>query len=390
MSDTPAARLPDGPDPTPTPAQRDACAAEAARSVTALFGGRFLGIPFTHLAHTAHPAPPFVGGSWNYWWQAHYLDAIVDAGLRALRRGELNAAKAHARTGHRLVGTIRLRNLARFTNLLYDDMAWLALAVDRLRLLRAAIDESRPTRRMRTAERVLTAQLRSAMTDDLGGGLFWSTKRDFKNVPATGPAALHLARLGDTGDARRLVDWLYDRLRDAETGLFIDGIRIEGGAERVITDVYTYNQGTVLGVLVTLGDETNLARARELVAAVADRLTVDDGERRPLSTHGGDDGGLFTGILVRYLALAATAPTFGAETTSLARRLVLDTADAVWADRRDRLSDKGVRATVFPAAFGAHARAHELEAHPEPLELSTQVQAWMILEAAAVVAATPA
>jgi predicted alpha-1,6-mannanase (GH76 family) len=375
--------------PAPAPTTPEARAASAEAAVTSQFTGRLLGVPGTHLAQVSHPAPPFVGGSWNYWWQAHYLDAVVDAGLRALRAGDREGADRRARLGHRLVGTIRVRNVLRFTNHLYDDMAWLALAVDRLRLLRAALD--RPgTRRLRTAERVLTTQLRSAMTDDLGGGLFWSTRRDFKNTPATGPAALHLARLGDTAAARSLVDWLYDRLLDGERGLFLDGIRLDGPArtERMVTDVYTYNQGTVLGTLVTLGDATSLERATHLVAACRDHLTTagpPGSQGRPLRTHGDGDGGLFTGILVRYLALAAQHPGLAAETRSAATTLVDDTADALWWGHGPR-SDDDPRLVFSPDPVVPAAAS---QPPGSTVELSTQLQAWMTFEAQAVLRAQP-
>ena len=341
-----------GSAPTRGPSPLDERAAEAERSVEALFGGRLARLPWTHLARITHPTPggrrPFGGmrGVWHYWWQAHYLDAIVDAGLRSLRTGDSSGAERHARQGDRLLATIRLRNRARWVNDFYDDMAWLALASGRLAALHGDIGRRSRRRRLRSADRHLTDQLRSAHTDDLGGGLFWSRDRDFKNSPATGPAALHLARLGRTDEARRLVDWLYTRLWSAESGLVLDGIRLRGGAEVLVPDVWSYNQGTVLGA-------------------------------RVLRTHGGGDGGLFTGILVRYLALAA-APRSGLDddTREKARQLVHDTADALWRGRTS-LPVVGRRdPSVFSTEPGGRA--------PEPpLELSPQLQAWTALEAAA-------
>ena len=362
----------------------DERAAEAERSVEALFGGRLGPVPWTHLARVSHPAAGGrwfgdLRGAWHYWWQAHYLDAIVDAGLRCLRTGDTAGADRHARQGDRLLATIRLRNRARWVNDFYDDMAWLALASGRLQALHAEVGRRSRQRRLRSAGRQLTDQLRSAHTDDLGGGLFWSRDRDFKNSPATGPAALHLARLGETTEARRLVDWLYARLWSADSGLVQDGIRLRSGEEVLVPDVWSYNQGTVLGALVTLGDAQSLERAAALVTAVDTNLTVPVGGTRVLRTHGGGDGGLFTGILVRYLAVAA-APTSGlpAETRAVARRLVLVTADALWRGRGS-LAVAGRRdPTVFPVEPGGRAPA-------PPLELSPQLQAWTVLEAAATV-----
>ena len=361
----------------------DERAAEAERSVTALFGGALGGLPLTHLARVAHPAPVGSGpfsrfrGTWHYWWQAHYLDAVVDAGLRALRTGDRAGAQQHAARGDRLLSTIRLRNRVRWVNDFYDDMAWLALASGRLQTLHDAIGRTARRRRLDSAGHHLTEQLRTAHTDDLGGGLFWSRDRDFKNSPATGPAALHLARLGDTDEARRLVDWLYARLWSPESGMVLDGIRLQGGAEVLVPDVWSYNQGTALGALVTLGDPASLTRAEALVRAVDARLTVEVDGSRVLRTHGGGDGGLFTGILVRYLALAAAAGSgLDDDVRAVAGRLVRDTADALWRGRAT-LPVAGRRdPTVFPLAPGGSAPGL-------PLELSPQLQAWTVLEGAA-------
>ena len=48
------------------------------------------------------------------------------------------------------------------------------------------------------------------------------------------------------------------------------------------------------------------------------------------STHGDGDGGLFTGILVRYLALAARSPALPSATREVAARLVRDNAHLLW------------------------------------------------------------
>ena len=359
--------------------------------MAALFAAPLARMPFTHLGRIAHPATRTLGGlrgPWHYWWQAHYLDAIVDAGLRDLRRGDRQGAGQHARAGDRLLRTIRLRNRLRWTNDFYDDMAWLALATGRLASLHASLADPSGHRRLRSSERALTAALRSAISDDLGGGLFWSTTRDFKNVPATGPAALHLARTGDTETARRLLDWLYARLLDPVSGLFQDGIRIirePTVAESVVADVWSYNQGTVLGTLVTLGDDTSRSRAADLIAAVDDRLTTRQGEARILRTHGGGDGGLFSGILARYLALAARTPGLDERARATATRLVRDTASAFWHGRDTRALATHRRGGSVAVFSPDPARSAEVAApRGAAVELSTQLQAWTVLEAAAI------
>ena len=132
-------------------------------------------------------------------------------------------------------------------------MAWLALST--LRLENLAEESRRPSRR-RSARirRSLTLQFDSASTDDLGGGTFWSTKRDFKNTPATAPVALYYARTGNPARAQALLDWLDAKLFDPGRGLYLDGLRISPTGETILENaIYTYNQGPVLGALLELG-----------------------------------------------------------------------------------------------------------------------------------------
>lgn len=341
------------------PAAAHTRAAAAAASVPTAFGHRLLGLPGTHLARVSFPSG--TGEPWHYWWQAHYLDCLLDA---AEREGTNDDGAAHRMRSRRLLRTIRLRNGGRWANSFYDDMAWLALAA----LRSADIAGTRPLS-------TLTPVLASAQTPDLGGGMFWNTSRSFKNTAATGPAALYFARIGRRKEAASLIDWLFAQLQDPETGLLLDGIRIPG--ERVVTDIYTYNQGPALGALLTLGDSRSLSRAEELVTAVATHLVLPTGALR---THGGGDGGLFTGILVRYLALAAAAPALPEATRATAHRLITTTAHALWEGRSEREAGERRRPVlVFPSVPGESVGEG-------PVDLSTQLQAWMILEAASRVA----
>ena len=327
----------------------------------ALFGGRLFGwVPGTHLGAVVRPGPqpPPVHPSglsavlplpeWHYWWQAHFVDCLIDA----IERRSTVVPPALAR---RHVRGMWLRNGLRFRNQYYDDMAWLALAAQRA---------GRPVGR-------LDPVLRSAITDDLEGGAFWHTVRDFKNTAATGPIALYLARSGDHRQARALIGWLRTRLLNGD-GLFADGLRLEGGATTLVEHVFTYNQGPALGAMLVLGDERSLADAASLIDAIADHLVVDGGALR---THGGGDGGLFTGILTRYLSLAARHQRLPGEARAAAAQLVRATEEALWRGSELR-GWRGVPVTVFPSdTVGGPV--------PERVELSTQLQAWMTSEAAA-------
>ena len=378
---------------------------EAARSVTRLFGQRLLFLPGTHIGAILRPSGRLknLSGPWHYWWQAHYLDCLVDAGRRELGSPEHPGAKfdgenrpSAGRLASRLVTGIRLRNFLTVVNNYYDDMAWLALAT--LRLDKLAEDSRKRTGRERNAKvlQSLTLQFDSASTDDLGGGTFWSTKRDFKNTPATAPVALYYARTGNRAKAQALLDWLDARLYEPGQGLYRDGLRISGTGDVLLEEtIYTYNQGPVLGALLELGGEANLGRAAALVEAVARSLTQPapllGRTAAVLRCEGTGDGGLFTGILVRYLALAARDERLPAETRATAATLVNDTAEALWEGRRilppqDRLARPGSH-LIFSDRTDLPAR----RAYPEgaAVELSTQLQAWMVLEAAASIAAAP-
>jgi predicted alpha-1,6-mannanase (GH76 family) len=376
---------------------------EAARAVTGLFGQRLFFLPGTHLAAVVRPSGGLqnLGRPWHYWWQAQYLDCLVDAGRREPgsedrpgKRLDGGSRPSAGKLASRLITGIRLRNFLSVVNNYYDDMAWLALST--LRLEKLAEDSRKPAGRGRYPRilKRLTRQFDSASTDDLGGGTFWSTKRDFKNTPATAPVALYYARTGRAAKAQALLDWLDARLYDPEQGLYRDGLRIGGSGEAVLEGaIYTYNQGPVLGALLELGGTANLERAAALVASVARSLTlpVPPAGRGAavLRCEGAGDGGLFTGILVRYLALAAVDARLPAKTRATATMLVNDTAAAFWEGRRivsaqEPLARRGA-CLVFsarpevPAALSSPAGA--------AVELSTQLQAWMVLEAAASIAA---
>jgi predicted alpha-1,6-mannanase (GH76 family) len=360
-----------------TPQEWSSRANHAARSVTRAFGKRLFFLPGTHIGASLQPQGRLRAllKPWNYWWQAHYVDCLVDAGRRELASGVKfdGASRPSAgRLASRLVTTIRLRNFLRFVNNYFDDMAWLALAT--LRLERLAEETRNPGRRRNArVHRSLTLQFDSASTDDLGGGTFWNTKRDFKNTPATAPVALYFARTGRPEQAQGLLDWLNTRLFDAESGLYLDGLRIQGMETVLVSDIYTYNQGPVLGAMLELGGEENLRRAGELIGAVARHLTLDG--TAVVKCHGDGDGGLFTGILLRYLALAADDKRLPQPARDAARAMVLGTADAFWNGRTQ----------TQPVTFSSDPLRPAGETYPAgtAVELSTQLQAWMALEAAA-------
>jgi predicted alpha-1,6-mannanase (GH76 family) len=138
--------------------------------------------------------------------------------------------------------------------------------------------------------------------------------------------------------------------------------------------VFTYNQGPILGALLELGGPANLTRAADLVGAVRTGLTHPG--TSVLITHGTGDAGLFTGILCRYLALAAVSPTIPPARREEAAELVASTAQELWAGRTKRGEW---------SVFSPHPLEPAEQHYPAGtgVDLSTQLSAWMILEAAA-------
>ncbi|MEX5298085.1 glycoside hydrolase family 76 protein [Kocuria sp. CPCC 205292] len=389
--------------PAATAAEHAERAQRAAHSVRELFGGRALGVPGTLLGAPAHPRPTSPKAPWHYWWQAHLLDALVDAGLRHL--DEPARAQRFRREGHRLLRGITLRSGGRVThNSYYDDMAWLLLAVGRLAGLDRALT-GRPGVACLDAGSALLARLERGHTGDLGGGVFWNTRHDVKNTASSAPTALAFVRTHRREEARAVLGWLRGTLWNPERRVFHDGLRLVAagsGAEvtRLDERLFSYNSGPVLGALLELADAPGtagpdradlLGAAADVVAGAAAEYGRELDGHPVLRTHGGGDAGLFSGILARYLADAARHPGLPAAVRGTAAELVTGTADALWAGRRefdpavDFSAPDSTAAGETVAIFSPDPARHADESQRPgvPVELSTQVQAWTVLEAAA-------
>lgn len=346
---------------------------------------RPLGVPGSLLAvaHWPSTAADRMFTSWGYWWQAHVLDTLIDAQLR------LPTENRRLDIG-RLVHGIRRRNLGHWLNDYYDDIAWLGLAL--LRAERAGL--LRPDE----AIRQIADRLRSGWTDHGGGGIWWKRDDDYKNAPANGPAAILLARLselpiGDRADRQRArsgAEWIEEYLVDPDSGLVWDGLHVDpdGEIREVEHTVYTYCQGVFLGACLelarldgpTVGGDWARSVSRT-ISAVADHLTVPSQDGPVLRGQGGGDGGLFAGILARYLAGAAvTLPAMGVQFEPAARtaaELVFASAEAAW---RNRAIAPG--GPLFGPEWTKPAVRPGRGNRPER-DLSVQTGGWMLVEAAA-------
>ncbi|MFI6172383.1 glycoside hydrolase family 76 protein [Nocardia sp. NPDC051052] len=326
------------------------------------------GLPGTLLGVTAWPPSPLeeVFEEWNYWFQAHLVDCAVDAALRApaAERRDRVAAIVHG---------IRARNLTGWTNQYYDDMGWLLLALERadrtlgvefadgIHDLRAALDEG---------------------WDPAVGAMRWRVGSDYYNSCTNASTGIALARLGDLARATQLADFLDTRLRANNSGLIIDGVHEPGS--QVEPAVYTYNQGTTIGLESELATRTGSSEQRRRATALITATGTGMTKNGVIVGAGGGDGGLFMGILARYLALAAI--TLG-DTT--AARIVHASAQSAWTHRADV---NGL--PLFGADWSEQASVPDQPENPLHLsngrtaasanparDLSVQLSGWMLLEA---------
>ncbi|QGU08390.1 Glycosyl hydrolase family 76 [Corynebacterium occultum] len=370
---------------------------------------RLWGLPRTNLAVVSWPptTKESLFAHWHYWWQAHYLDCLVDAASR-------RATQSRQQRINRTMKSIRIRNLGKLTkNRYYDDKAWLALALARADKLKKV----NATKTLAALEFDIIAGI-----DGLTGVLPWRTGETFYNTPTNGPAAIMMARTGRLDQATHIVDWIFDTLLN-EHGLIADGLRMRMHGPEVVKDIHPYCQGVTLGACLEIAlklreragfshteeikDLADAERAdeampyithiRSLVDAIARHLANPDGV---IDWDTGDgDGGLFKGILVRYLAdvavrLPADSPA-NKTTRRRAARLVLGSAESVWNHRLEVdglpvFATDWTQSARLPHNFGLTASSL-----PERVgvvriterDLSVQLSGWMLIEAAARVSA---
>jgi predicted alpha-1,6-mannanase (GH76 family) len=274
------------------------------------------------------------------------------------------------------------RNNGRWTNNYYDDMAWLALALER-----AGRFAGVPNPRALTT---LADQLVSSWSPAEGGGIPWRKQDKFFNAPANGPAGIFLARYGNVSRATEMADWIDDTLIDPDTHLVFDGIK----AGSLVRAQYTYCQGVVVGLETELAVRTGEARHVNRVARLVEAIGANMAPGGVLKGAGGGDGGLFAGITARYLAQAATELPDDAGAREAARAIVLSSATTAWDNKADvdglpLFSAFWDRSAEVPGKGGAAAASVDgavFESASPERDLSVQVSGWMLMEAACVAA----
>jgi len=182
-----------------------------------------------------------------------------------------------------------------------DDIAWACIAYARIYHLTG--EEVYLT----VSKNNFDAMYDRAISDDLGGGLFWRTDNQTKNSCINCPASIAACLLGKAlGDdsyyekAKGLMEWEFKNMFETGTGAVYDSYNLKGEKNKWAS---TYNQGTFIGACTLLhekyGDEKYLDYASKAADHAMNRLELKNGVLNG-ENSGGDLIG-FKGILTRWL-----------------------------------------------------------------------------------------
>ena len=246
----------------------------------------------------------------NYWWQGHGLDILVDGYQRTKVLDYITKMQ-------QLQQGAKKQNGNTYFNNYYDDMAWQALA--NLRAFQITQDQS-----YKATAQLLWADLKNGWNDNQGGGIAWKKdQRDYKNTPANAPVAILGARLyqldrnpDDLAWATKIYEWQKKTLVDPTTGAVWDGINRQGDGQIDKNWLFSYNQGVYLGAALELYRATQQSSYLDDANRTAGYV-LNDSQLSPggvVRDEGAGDGGLFKGILMRYLAQLATEPAVASAT----------------------------------------------------------------------------
>lgn len=248
----------------------------------------------------------------GYWPQAHAMDVVIDAYLRNKELFQKTNDQAYYKkmTGYcqyfdKWYAGIKKKNGNRYENNYFDDMEWIALTMIRLH------EATGVTEYMNTAKKLWEA-IKTAWSDDLGGGLFWcgydkSVEKTSKNACSNGPGSLIACRLWANGVdkaanlewAKKIFEWEKANLVDKK-GKVADNKDLD---RKVTNWNFTYNQGTYMATAQELyhmtGDRSYLADAC-LAASWTLNNMCDNGILKKEGNTNGDDAGLFRAVFIRY------------------------------------------------------------------------------------------
>jgi predicted alpha-1,6-mannanase (GH76 family) len=231
--------------------------------------------------------------TFHYWRNSHGIDVFIDGYLRTRDSKYLTRSK-------NLLRGIKLKH-GSYKIDYYDDMEWLAISSLR------AYEITKDVEYLNVANELWGYIKLGLHTNSFQ----WSEAcPDCRNTPANTPAVIFAARLyrvtGNAADlqiAKDVYAWVKSILVDPVSGAVWD--KYDAGTGVVSKSRYSYNQGTFVGAALELykitGDMTYMSDAIK----TADYAITNQIGGVLYPNSGGGDGGLFNGILVRYLALFA-------------------------------------------------------------------------------------
>ncbi|MBW8686675.1 glycoside hydrolase family 76 protein [Chitinophaga rhizophila] len=229
----------------------------------------------------------------NYWWCSHGVHALLDGYTRT--RSETYKTRMKAL----LLGT-KAFNGNTYINYFYDDMEWMGIATLR------AWHETGDVEYYNVATQLWT-DIKGGYTN---GAIDWNKGcAGCKNSCSNAPAIILGARIyqvnGSAADLQLIKDiftFMKNNLVDPSTGAVWDAINLNTGVTNKDW-IFSYNVGTFIGAGWELykitGDTYYL---NEAVKTANYALSRNSNGMLFANETGGGDGGLFKGILIRYLS----------------------------------------------------------------------------------------
>jgi predicted alpha-1,6-mannanase (GH76 family) len=268
----------------------------------------------------------------NYWWQAHALDALVDAYVRT------NDVKYKTRMDQLIVGLIAKNPFGSgsIKSNYFDDMEWMGLAC--LRAYYATNDI-----KWRDYAIQLWGMIKLGWDPSPKGGFHWTTdvgttRTDTViNAISNSPASILASRLYKLTNDTEYLDWakkaynyVKDNFLDNTRGVIWDGYGHIGDNGWV----FTYNQGVYIGAALELYKITQESAYLEEALRTATYVMNDRvkfSERGVIQSDAGSaDGGLFKGIYVRYLAELIMEDDIGHANRIKLQNFIMDNGTSLW------------------------------------------------------------
>lgn len=255
----------------------------------------------------------------------------MHSSLQGLFRG-LGAYHRHRRAALASSDPIGFESFAVFPHgpggdVFYDDNTWLGLALCHHHELTKSDDAANLSRRLLAF--VLTGWSNDR-TWSHPGGIRWKvplsnrSRNTCSNAPVAALAALISVRDDDEAAldwAKRIYAWVHETLQGGD-GLYVDQIAPDG---TLVSDIWSYNQGAMIGAGVLLhratGEADYLSAAQSTAQAALRQFSVD----RLVG-----QGAAFNAVFFRNLLLLDAVSPVPASTT-----LAEEYGDRMWTERRD-------------------------------------------------------